>query len=103
AWAPPGRYSVVLTMSGQSVRQPLALKPDPRIKADAADYARQFALAKEIERARVDVRGALREAEALHARLAKAATAAAPERRSMFLALDSSLTRIADPVADEPR
>jgi photosystem II stability/assembly factor-like uncharacterized protein len=102
-WAPPGRYTVVLTINGRSLRQPLELKPDPRIKASSSDYARQFALAKKIERARIDVRGALREAEALHAKLAKAATGAVPERRAMLLALDRGLMRIADLFADEPR
>jgi hypothetical protein len=102
-WAPPGRYTVVLTVSGQDFRQELEVKPDPRIKADAGDYLRQFALAQQIETVRVELRKALREAQALHARLTSLAARAHSRRRSNLLDLDNQLARIADPVPDEPR
>ena len=54
-WAPPGRYTVALTVDGQRLTQPLTLRPDPRIKLPDDAYAQQAALALRIEplRARV--------------------------------------------------
>ena len=38
-WAPPGRYTVVLTVIGaETFGKPLELKPDPRVQCDAGDY-----------------------------------------------------------------
>ena len=48
-WAPPGRYSVVLTANGKTLRQPLIIAPDPRVRADAASYRDAFNLARRIE------------------------------------------------------
>jgi photosystem II stability/assembly factor-like uncharacterized protein len=47
---PPGNYEVVLTVDGQTYRQPLEVKPDPRIKVPAADYDAQFATQLRLER-----------------------------------------------------
>jgi photosystem II stability/assembly factor-like uncharacterized protein len=44
AWAPPGRYTVKLTVEGKSYTQPLLLKMDPRIKTSEADTRKQFAM-----------------------------------------------------------
>ncbi|HEV2365778.1 MAG TPA: hypothetical protein VGS12_16430 [Caulobacteraceae bacterium] len=48
-WAPPGRYEVTLTANGRTYERPLEVRPDPRVKASAADYAAEFALARRIE------------------------------------------------------
>jgi photosystem II stability/assembly factor-like uncharacterized protein len=42
--APPGRYTVVLTVDGQSYRQPLTVKMDPRVKTPAEGLKQLFAL-----------------------------------------------------------
>jgi hypothetical protein len=68
-WAPPGRYTVELTVNGEKRSQPLVVEPDPRITMAPAAYARQFALARRIENLRARVAGAIRAAEALHTRL----------------------------------
>ena len=102
-WAPPGRYTVVLTVGGQDFRQPLDVSPDPRVKAGAADYAREFALARQIEAARVQLRSAMREAKALRAKLSSAAARADAPHRSRLAALDKRLMQIAGSVPDEPR
>ena len=44
----PGSYRIRLTVAGQSYEQPLEVRVDPRVKANAQDYAQQFALAKRI-------------------------------------------------------
>jgi photosystem II stability/assembly factor-like uncharacterized protein len=63
-WAPPGNYKVVLTVDGKQLTQPLIVAPDPRINLPPAAYAEQFALAKQIEAARVAVAAAREEAGA---------------------------------------
>jgi hypothetical protein len=102
-WAPPGHYTVVLTLEGKSLRAPLELKPDPRLSASAADYARAFALARRVEAARLKVRKVLRDAESLHAKLSKAIAGDAGQRRSVLATLDRRLMEIVGLVADEPR
>src|SRR5205085_2376322 len=96
-------YAFVLTVNGEDFRQRLEIKPDPRVATTADDYARQFTLVRQIENARVELRKALREAQALHAKLTSLAARGDPARRSKLRALDSEMMRIADPVADEPR
>ena len=44
-WALPGRYTVRLTVDGQSQVQPLTLAMDPRVKASAAALKRQYEVA----------------------------------------------------------
>src|SRR5438874_3679266 len=44
-WAMPGKYTVKLTVDGNSYTQPLILNMDPRIKSLTADVGRQFAIA----------------------------------------------------------
>ncbi|HEX3429896.1 MAG TPA: hypothetical protein VHT03_03340 [Rhizomicrobium sp.] len=102
-WAPPGHYTILLKVGGQSFRQSLEVLPDPRVKGRSADYAREFALAKEIEMARVEVRKALRDAERLHGMLVKGETGGSIARRAVLTGLDRELMRIAGMVADEPR
>ena len=74
-WAPPGRYTVVLSADGRDYRAPLVVKPDPRVKVPAAALQREFELARKVEAAQVQVSAALDEAvkllNTLDARLAK--------------------------------
>jgi len=61
-WAPPGNYTVVLTVDGQKLTQPLTVVPDPRIKLPQSAYDDQFALAREIEAEHALVSAAMEEA-----------------------------------------
>jgi photosystem II stability/assembly factor-like uncharacterized protein len=63
-WAPPGRYTVTLTVDGKVFQAPLDVVSDPRVSTTAAANARQFALARAIEADRVKVRAALAAAKA---------------------------------------
>jgi len=80
-WAPPGNYSVELTMDGKHYRQPLTIAPDPRIDLPASAYADQFALARRVEALQVRLDVANGEAGVLHEavveRRARAADSAA--------------------------
>ncbi|HYB53134.1 MAG TPA: hypothetical protein VEG84_04635, partial [Thermoanaerobaculia bacterium] len=44
----PGQYEVRLTAGGQTLTQPLTVKPDPRLAATAEDLRRQFDLLEKI-------------------------------------------------------
>jgi photosystem II stability/assembly factor-like uncharacterized protein len=70
-WAPPGRYTVELTVGGQHLRQPLEVVADPRVPVTQADFDAEFRLAKQIEQQRVRVRTILAQAKGLKAGLAK--------------------------------
>jgi hypothetical protein len=102
-WAAPGQYTVVLNIDGQSFRQTLDVKLDPRVKAGPADYAREFALAKAVESSRIDVHKALHEAKSLRAKLMKSEMGARGERRAALSSLDRQLVQVAGMIADEPR
>jgi photosystem II stability/assembly factor-like uncharacterized protein len=71
-WAPPGRYTVELTVNGHKLRQPLDVIPDPRVSVGQADFDAEFRLAKAIEAQRVRVRSMIAQAGDLAARLDKA-------------------------------
>ncbi len=64
-WAVPGRYTVVLNVDGRSLRQPLTVRPDPRVKMTQAAYQREFALARTVEAEQVRAARALGEAAPL--------------------------------------
>ena len=60
-WAPPGTYTVALTVGGQTLRQPLAVVADPRVSVTQADFAAEFRVAQQIEQERARVRSMLKE------------------------------------------
>jgi len=74
-WAPPGRYTVELTVDGHDYRQPLIVKADPRVKVTEAALQREFELARKVEAAQGQASEALERAsklvDSLDARLAK--------------------------------
>jgi len=47
-WAPPGAYTVRLSVDGKSYTQPIALKLDPRVKTAAVDLATLASLTREM-------------------------------------------------------
>jgi hypothetical protein len=64
-WAPPGNYWIALTVNGQTLRQPLTLKPDPRVKVAPAALQREFQLAMQVQKTSAQNTAALKEASAL--------------------------------------
>jgi photosystem II stability/assembly factor-like uncharacterized protein len=75
-WAPPGAYTVTLTVDGHTQTQPLTLKLDPRVKVSNADLDRQFEMAVAINQALAKGSAALRGARALQKKLAGLQSAA---------------------------
>src|SRR6201999_4345520 len=45
-WAPPGNYTVRLTVDGKSYTQPIVVKLDPRVKTPAVALTQLFALTR---------------------------------------------------------
>ncbi|HEY5071380.1 MAG TPA: hypothetical protein VII63_05050 [Caulobacteraceae bacterium] len=86
-WAPPGRYTVSLSVDGVTLRQSLDVRPDPRVKASADSYRREFALARRIEADRVRASAMLKDIAKVRAELTGIATSAARERDSRAAAL----------------
>jgi photosystem II stability/assembly factor-like uncharacterized protein len=83
-WAPPGPYTVELTVDGQVQRQPLEIVPDPRVKVSPAAFQAEFALARQIEAAKAEAQTALAEAGKAKAALeAKRKGANDAERRRL--------------------
>ncbi|HWE46924.1 MAG TPA: hypothetical protein VG407_12940 [Caulobacteraceae bacterium] len=87
-WAPPGRYTVELTVDGETLRQPLTLQPDPRVKDTPQMYAAEFALARRIEADTAKAGRGVATAEALHKKLEAAATGASKGERAKIEAAD---------------
>jgi hypothetical protein len=64
-WAPPGTYTVELSVDGHSYRQPLTIKPDPRVTVSVAAMQREFELANKVETAAAQASKASAEAKQL--------------------------------------
>jgi hypothetical protein len=65
-WAPPGRYTVELSVGDRRLTRPLTVAPDPRVRLSPESYARQFALARRVEAVRERVASAVAESNVLH-------------------------------------
>jgi photosystem II stability/assembly factor-like uncharacterized protein len=64
-WAPPGRYTVRLTVNGTSHIQPLTLRLDPRVKTSVAGLQQLAVLSREMYELAAAAQAAYREARAL--------------------------------------
>jgi hypothetical protein len=71
-WAPPGTYTVRLTVDGKKYTQPLTLRLDPRVRTPALGLARLASLSKEMYEGAVATQGAYDRARALAAALGAA-------------------------------
>ncbi len=102
-WAPPGLYTVELTVGGRSLRQPLEVRPDPRVKLEPAAFQAEFALARRIEQAQVQVHSALVEAKALRTQLQTRLLASPPPLSAELERLEKRLNTVADLPVENPR
>jgi len=64
-WAPPGRYTVRLTVDGHSYTQPLTLRLDPRVKISPAELEQVARLSREMYDDAVAAHAAYQEARKL--------------------------------------
>jgi hypothetical protein len=68
-WAPPGAYTVRLTVDGKHFTQPLTLRLDPRVKTPAAALTQVASLTREMYDGAGSTRAAYDQARALSAKL----------------------------------
>jgi len=68
-WAPPGEYTVRLTVNGTAYAQPLTLRLDPRVRMPQVDLARLASLSREMYDGAVAAQAAWEQARALVATL----------------------------------
>lgn len=68
-WAPPGAYTVRLTVNGKRFTQPLTLRLDPRVKISPAGLAQLDALSREMYVGSMAAHGKYAQARSLVARL----------------------------------
>jgi hypothetical protein len=75
-WAPPGSYTVALTVDGKRLAQPLTVAADPRINLPASAFSDQFAMAKQVEALRVQLAAVLAQANSVTSKLGERRAAA---------------------------
>ncbi len=97
-WVVPGNYSVVLTVGGQSLTQPLPVKMDPRVKATTPDLQKQFENSKTLYDLRAELRPIGKSFKALVSDLAKAKEHAGESPlQEQIVALQKKLEAFANP------
>ena len=101
AWAPPGHYSVELTVDGQIYKKSLTVVPDPRINFPADAYAQQFAFTRTVEAAQALLATAVGETGQLHGALLAARKQPDPAFVDAYTALDAKVVGIAG-IIDAP-
>lgn len=89
-WAPPGSYTVRLTVDGQKFTQPITLHMDPRVKTPAVALAQLNALSGEMYQAAVATHLAFKQARSMVAQLDGATGAEAEALRADLEALAPS-------------
>ncbi|MGH8184415.1 MAG: WD40/YVTN/BNR-like repeat-containing protein [Rhodanobacteraceae bacterium] len=100
-WAPPGQYTVKLTVNGKTLSEPLTVAHDPRVTIPADAYVQQFQLAQQVEAEMAKLAVAQGEAQRLHAALQKARKGAGGELLKSIDALDAEVVAAAD-IVDSP-
>ncbi len=71
-WAPPGAYTVRLTVDGKQYTQPITLRLDPRVKTPAVALAQLASLTREMYNGAAAAHDAYEQARALSAKLESA-------------------------------
>jgi hypothetical protein len=95
-WAPPGHYTVKLTIDGKTYSEPLTVAADPRVHLSAAGFTQQFELARKVEAERAKLAMAMAEAHSLHGKLAKARKDASGALLKSIDALDAKVVAAAN-------
>jgi hypothetical protein len=92
----PGKYTVTLTVNGQSHSQPLVLKMDPRVKTSQADLAKMFRAESRVAKNLADLSTAIKQAQGLQANLAarKKEMPSSGEVAEAFAALDRKTAEV---------
>ncbi|MBS0383486.1 MAG: hypothetical protein JSR56_13750 [Proteobacteria bacterium] len=96
AWAPPGQYTVKLSVDGKTFSEPLTVAADPRVQLPSEAFTQQFALAQQVEAKQAQLATAMGEAHKLHAGLQKAGKGASGDLLKSIDALDAKVVAAAN-------
>jgi photosystem II stability/assembly factor-like uncharacterized protein len=99
--APPGRYTLELTVDGHRYKQPLTVVADPRVTVPSEVHARQFEFARAVEAAQARLASAQGEAGRLHEALASALAQDDSKLRPAIAAFSDKVNEIAG-IVDVP-
>ncbi len=97
-WAPPGNYTVALTVDGNRMTRPLVVAPDPRVNVPQSAYLEQFDLARNIEATSGAISAANTEASSVLDQLQQLRDSAKGELASAIDAAMDRATAISDVV-----
>ncbi|HEX7777664.1 MAG TPA: hypothetical protein VF424_00410, partial [Vicinamibacterales bacterium] len=99
-WVAPGTYQVRLTAGGKSLRQPIVVRMDPRVRTSTADLALQFKLSKSLDdmmrqlaRARTEIAKQLEGSSGAPATRLQAQIAALQQATAPMVSLFESIQR----------
>jgi hypothetical protein len=92
-WVMPGEYTLILTVDGKSVTQPLTVKMDPRVKTSLADLEEQFELSQRLYQLRQTLAPVAKSFDEVSEQLMKLRTKAA-ERRDVADKLEAFVQRL---------
>lgn len=103
----PGRYEVVLTVAGQTYRQPLVVKLDPRVQSSQADLQAQLDLAMQMTDGMASSYKSYNDIASLRLALAErlkslGATSGVKDVADAITALDKELGELADGTNTSP-
>jgi photosystem II stability/assembly factor-like uncharacterized protein len=96
----PGKYTVKLTVAGQTYSQPLTVKMDPRVKTSAADLQKQFDAATAVARSQSELADTQHEVKELLT-TARQLRSQAQGNATLATALDALIQK-ADDIAGPP-
>jgi hypothetical protein len=100
-WVRPGQYWVELNVGDKHDRQQLIVAADPRIALPANAYEQQFALAREIEKARITLAANLAEAARIHAQIKEREKSATRGTAAALAEADRTVLTLSDLAPDK--
>src|SRR5205085_7382843 len=97
-WAPPGEYTVKLTVNGKTLSQPLTVKPDPRVKTPALVMQQIYTLSTAAYREAASASAAASQAQQLRDRLSEmqSGIGGLPNRADVLPALMALIKKVED-------
>lgn len=93
-WAPPGDYTVELTVDGTTLRRTLTVAPDPRVELGPEAYRAQFELARKAEAAQAQVAATAAAASAVQRQLTDRLAEAQGDVRAALVAFQDKLSAL---------
>jgi photosystem II stability/assembly factor-like uncharacterized protein len=94
-WAPPGQYTVTLTVNGKTLSQPLTVTQDPRVKTPALAMQQVYTLSTAAYREAAGAFAAAAQAQQVRDQIAKLTSSASGDFSTALAALDKKLEEVA--------